>query len=287
LKYAVGLIPLTSAQQLVANTSGTAGITAYDASLILQYSVGLINFFPAELLKAASVTLTDPQLMVGNATATSGEEVNIPVRVINDSGMVSGDICLKYDPVYLEVRNVANLIQGMNFSFGNDSINGIITIALAGTVPLSTDTTLAMITFSARCQPYQSVTTPVTVNTFLANETDLTANALSGSVAIHGLLTGIQGKNDDAPAKMFPVFPNPTTGNATLTWFLNGDNKHVTIEIFNMMGQKMAMLADGLMSTGKHTVTLSTTTLNLKPGTYLIRISADGFVQTQILQLTR
>ncbi|MCX6277408.1 MAG: cohesin domain-containing protein [Bacteroidetes bacterium] len=287
LKYAVGLIPLTSVQQLVANTSGAAGITAYDASLILQYSVGLINFFPAELLKAANAALTDPQLMVGNATATSGEEVSIPVTVINNSGMVSGDICLKYDPAYLEVKNVANLIQGMNFSFSNDSINGLITIALAGTIPLNTDTTLAMVTFAVRCQPYQSVTTPITVNAFLANETDLTANAISGSVTIHGMLTGIPGGSDLTPAKMLPVFPNPATGDATLTWFLNVDNQYVTIQIFNMMGQKMATIADGPMSIGKHSVTLSATTLNLKPGTYLIRLSADGFVQTQILQLTR
>ena len=45
------LVPFLNAkQQVVADVSGAAGITALDASLILQYVVGLINYFPAELL---------------------------------------------------------------------------------------------------------------------------------------------------------------------------------------------------------------------------------------------
>lgn len=51
LQNTVGSITLNPRQQQVADVSGTMGITAYDASLILQYTVGLINVFPAELDK--------------------------------------------------------------------------------------------------------------------------------------------------------------------------------------------------------------------------------------------
>ena len=47
LQYTVSLIALNPLQKLVADVSGTSGITAFDASLILQYVAGVIRAFPA------------------------------------------------------------------------------------------------------------------------------------------------------------------------------------------------------------------------------------------------
>ena len=48
LQYNVGLIDLAAEQLLAADTNGDGAVTAYDASLILQLNVGLIESFPAE-----------------------------------------------------------------------------------------------------------------------------------------------------------------------------------------------------------------------------------------------
>ena len=47
LQFSVSAIPLNDLQKLNADVSGLGGITAFDASLILQYAAGLIPAFPA------------------------------------------------------------------------------------------------------------------------------------------------------------------------------------------------------------------------------------------------
>ena len=47
-QYAVGLISLTPEQIQVADVTGNASVSAYDAALIAQYAVGLIDEFPVE-----------------------------------------------------------------------------------------------------------------------------------------------------------------------------------------------------------------------------------------------
>ncbi|MCK4312583.1 MAG: right-handed parallel beta-helix repeat-containing protein [Candidatus Cloacimonetes bacterium] len=49
LQATVGSITLNDLQEMVADVSAELGVTAYDASLILQYVVGLIHWFPAEI----------------------------------------------------------------------------------------------------------------------------------------------------------------------------------------------------------------------------------------------
>ncbi|MDZ7265041.1 MAG: choice-of-anchor D domain-containing protein [candidate division KSB1 bacterium] len=46
LRYSVGLIMLTPYQSIAADVSGNGSVTAYDASVILRYTVGLISSFP-------------------------------------------------------------------------------------------------------------------------------------------------------------------------------------------------------------------------------------------------
>jgi parallel beta-helix repeat protein len=287
LQHVVGSITLNVTQQEVADVSAEAGITAYDASLILQYVVGMIQYFPAELLKSGVSFLSDPVLSVGSAAVMSKTDVDIPVRVIHESGMVSGDIYLKYDPDYLQVKRVTTALTGMTMFYGIDSINGILTIALAGTCPLAMDTTLALITFHARCPAGTQVSIPVRVNTFLANETDLTNGSINGIVTITNPANGIAPETENMPGRMFPVYPNPTSGNATLTYVVNKNHSFVTIEIYNMTGMKVATLITGQFDKGKYTVPVLKQGIIPDSGAYLIRMTVNGYSQTQILQIAK
>jgi hypothetical protein len=285
LQHVVGSITLNSTQQKVADVSFASGITAYDASLILQYVVGIIKYFPAELLKPVFSPLTDPQLIIGNANVTGGENFTLPLRLSNDTGMVSSDIKLQYDPTYLKVNQVIPMLADMSFSVYNDSVNGILSIAMAGTNCLSTDTTLAEISFQA-LSPGNQVTTTVGVNSFLANEFDQTVGAIPGTVTISGTLTGIAA-NEVMPGKLFPVYPNPSTGLATLNYQLNGDNMKVSIEVFSMIGQRVVSLVNETMNHGKYTLPVSNHDRHLEPGSYMIRMTVNGFSETQILHIIR
>ncbi len=286
LQKVVGSITLNSTQLTVADVSANAGITSYDASLILQYVVGIIQYFPAELLAPAAIPLTDPTLIVGSGNVVSGEDITIPVKVINGTEMLSSDIKLNYDPAYLQMSQVTNLIPAMNMAFLNDSIKGILTFALAGTEPLSSDTTLVLITFHAILPSGNSVTTPVSVINFIANESDLTANAVSGSIMITESLTGIPDLVKFS-GSMSQVYPNPSSGNSKLDYQLNNDNVPVIIEVFNIYGQKVTTLVNRTMNIGKYTVSVSQQGSQLNSGTYVIRMTVEGVSQTQMFQVVK
>jgi len=286
LQKVVGNITLNSTQMQVADVSATAGVTAFDASLILQYVVGLIQYFPAELLAPGAAPLTDPTLIVGSGNVLNGQDINIPLRVINTSGMQSAEINLHYDPVYLQVGQVTNMMPDMSISYRIDNVNGILSIALAGTNPLSNDTTLVQVTFSAMLPSGSTISTPISVNNFLANESDLTAGAIPGSITISDFATGIP-VVENVTGLMSPIYPNPSSGNATLTYQLSQDNLAVTIDVFDMLGKNMSTLVNETMNRGKYIVSVSKHGNSLSCGTYLIRMTVDGVSQTQLFQVVK
>ena len=287
LQYVVSSITLSPTQQQVADVSFAAGITAYDASLILQYVVGLIKYFPAELTRPVISHDIGAQLTVGSANVKNGDNFIIPLRVTLDSGMVSTNLNLHYNPSYLRVIQTVSMQSDMNMVYRNDSVNGILSVAMAGTSPRSADTTLAEITFHAMVPAGDQVTTLVTAGTFLANETDQTAGVIPGTITINGSTNGISSNTGGMQGKLFPVYPNPSSGKATLDYQLNQDNLPVTIEVFNMLGQKVVTLVDDSQGTGKYSVPVLNQGSQFDSGSYLIRMTVGGFSQTQILQIVR
>ncbi|HOY32583.1 MAG TPA: right-handed parallel beta-helix repeat-containing protein [Bacteroidales bacterium] len=288
LQKVVGSITLNNLQLQVADVSGTAGVTAYDASLILQYVVGLINSFPAEQNKALLSMPASAQLSVGNATTVNGQDVTIPLSVTNVSGMSSAQIRLHYDPLFLKVSQVENMITGMNMMYGVDSVNGIVTIAMAGAYTLNSDAVLANITFHANLPAGSSVTTSLIINEFLANEDDMTAGAINGSVTINdNMTTGVTENEETRNGTMSPVYPNPATTQAVFSYVLNGPDQMVTIEIFDMLGQKNLTIVNHVQHAGKYSVSLAESIEELRSGSYLIRLTVDGYQQTQLFQIIK
>jgi hypothetical protein len=168
----------------------------------------------------------------------------------------------------------------------NDSVNGILTIAMAGTNPISTDATLVNVTFYALKPTGSSITTPLTVGSFFANESDLTTNSTSGSITITDYATGIPGA-EKVTGFMSAVYPNPSTGSAMLKYHVNANNIPVNIEIWNLLGQKVSTLANTIMDKGDHSVSVSDNGRPLSCGTYFIRMTMDGLSQSQMFQVVK
>ncbi|MEI8202741.1 MAG: right-handed parallel beta-helix repeat-containing protein [Bacteroidota bacterium] len=287
LQYVVSLISFNPTQQIVADVSAFGGITAYDASLISQYVVGLIQFFPAELLKSTFPLLSYPQLSIGSATVMKGQDVIIPLNVTNVSGMSASEIKLQYDPTYLQVSQVSNMLSEMNMVFNVDSINGLLMIAMSGSYSLSSDTILAQLTFHTLLPSGNTITTPLTVNRFLANENDMTSSVHNGSITIMSNSTGVSSDQDNDKTGMSPIFPNPSTGNAMLNYQLKGENQMVNIEVYNIIGQKVCTLVNESKSKGKYSVSISMKGLKLNYGSYFIRMTVDGISKSQLFQIVR
>lgn len=80
------------------------------------------------------------------------------------------------------------------------------------------------------------------------------------------------------------AYPNPFSSSTTITYSLRQASR-VSIDVFDMLGRKVRTLAAGPQDSGTHTISWNAEAL--ASGTYLVRMSADGHVQTLPVTLTR
>jgi uncharacterized repeat protein (TIGR01451 family) len=83
---------------------------------------------------------------------------------------------------------------------------------------------------------------------------------------------------------LLPVAPNPVSASARLRYELP-EATAVRLQVFDLLGRRVATLADGEKPAGRHEVTW--TGSRLAPGTYFVRLQAGSTAQTQMLRLVR
>ena len=79
-------------------------------------------------------------------------------------------------------------------------------------------------------------------------------------------------------------YPNPFNPSTTIRYGLP-DKTHVRLEVFNLLGQSVALLVDGEQEAGYHTAGFEARTL--ASGVYIYRLNANTFVQTKRLLLLK
>ena len=75
-------------------------------------------------------------------------------------------------------------------------------------------------------------------------------------------------------------YPNPFNPTTTIPFALPTESK-VKIEVFNLLGQRVAILEDGVMQAGHHKIAWSGNSisgLSLASGIYIVKFSAEGTV---------
>ena len=142
LQSTVGNITLTAKQQDVADVSFNGSITSYDASLILQYTVGTISSFEpaagAAALKSASVA-GDVQVSVPYETLEPESDIfEIPVSFTTTGDVKAMDIEITSNPEHLRFLelNTSDLPSDVMISSGYDETTGTIKISVASSANL-------------------------------------------------------------------------------------------------------------------------------------------------------
>ena len=79
-------------------------------------------------------------------------------------------------------------------------------------------------------------------------------------------------------------FPNPFNPSTVIKYSL-AEATHVTMEVFDMLGRRVAILQDGVMNAGTHRVTFNAGTL--ASGIYLYRLSTDNMTEVRQMVLVK
>lgn len=76
------------------------------------------------------------------------------------------------------------------------------------------------------------------------------------------------------------AYPNPVAANSRLVYTVADQTQPVTVEAFNSLGQRAALLLDAAQAAGEHSLSLNPLQ-HLTPGVYLVRVQAGSQLTSQ------
>jgi len=110
----------------------------------------------------------------------------------------------------------------------------------------------------------------------------------SGYYAINiPITTSVSGNNSPAPFSLGQNYPNPFNPSTTIR-FVCSKHAAVRLDVFNILGQRIATLAEGRFLAGEHSVIWDGTNdgdMSVSAGVYLYRLSAGSFTETRKMLL--
>jgi len=127
---------------------------------------------------------------------------------------------------------------------------------------------------------YDSLNPGEHITVFVQNNTSLFVyQAATAPVTL--ITTGIDEVSDGVS---FNLYPNPTNNNTNVAFSLDKD-QNITVEVYNMLGEKVYSDNEGLLSSGQHTISINGS--NFQNGVYFVRFTADNAPTIQKLIIQR
>ncbi len=285
-------------QLVAADVNCQNGINAYDAAMILMYTVGLIDhfecgddwvFYPvpnctdvcADDIMLYCICIGDvsgpssgPSLLAAAASATVqlglpshfGEYVKVPIRVSGAENVTSAQFELAFDPADFEVVAVERGELTAGFTSYDNTIGGILYVAMAGMFPFSGDGDIAIVTFLKKRPMLNTALTRLNLSEVLLNEdVPVVIDHKPGTPEIFKLSLG-------------PITPNPSAASTTISFDLSRSSA-VSLCVYNVEGEVVRTLFDGEGRAGRNQVTWDGTDAQgneVARGIYFCRIEAGG-----------
>jgi parallel beta-helix repeat protein len=123
----------------IGDVSGNGTVSAYDAALILQYVVGLIDEFPVDRMGSPSaIEPRDYEVSLPQLETPAGGKIQVPIAINDATGLLAGGITIKYDQTVLRAVDYASLklLNGYYWK-ANTNLPGEVRFAFATTEPLT------------------------------------------------------------------------------------------------------------------------------------------------------
>lgn len=271
LQYLVDLVAFDANQQAAADVTGDGTISSVDASYILQYVVGRITGFPG-LGKTQAADY---------ASAFRYEAVEdagvVDVRITLDSpiGILGTELHLAYPAHLISGVEVVSAEASANWSSQRNDRDGVLKLAYAGTQEVNSGD-LIHLRFTL-LDGVDGVARLLEPKRFKLNETDLT-EALGAEV------TSIEDNTRALEFALEPNFPNPFNPTTQINFSL-AEAGRVRLTVYDILGREVAVLIDENRSAGRFQVTFDASGFN--SGMYLYRLQSGNQVRTGKMTLLK
>jgi hypothetical protein len=227
---------------LTADVAASGAVTAMDASLILQYDVGLVTTFAADGGGAAPA-IAPAGLVAALSGTSSGERPGARVTVTLDASAVAdlyaGELALDYDGALLRVADVTLNDGGRRPLLVRRDGDGRVGIAFASARPIATSDKLVEVTFEAS----RDISRPV--------ESSIRAShlRLNGSMVVTDFVFPF--RIEPWQTRLMPNYPNPFNPETWIPFELAEDSE-VTVRIYGLAGELVRALDLGALPVGEY-----------------------------------
>jgi hypothetical protein len=282
-----------------ADVSGKAGVTAFDASLIMRRAVGIITHFPAEAdayrlweppdwwmppaAPAVKPVAAPPRLQrivsLGAAAEQSDGSLVVPISIDAMEGILAGTVVLDFDAAYLQPAGVRPTDLTENYLLADHTRGNSLRVSFAGVEAQAGSGPFAELLFEridASFAPDDLRLTEVQLNegeieTRIAASTLAVAAPLPQTLALH------------------PNYPNPFNPRTTINYDLPvADQVHLTV--YNLTGQQVRILIDGPQPAGRHSAVwngMDDSGSKVGSGVYLFRLETTGSILVRKMLLIK
>ncbi|MBN1465678.1 T9SS type A sorting domain-containing protein [candidate division KSB1 bacterium] len=286
LKYLVGDIDTLDCQQFAnADVTLDSTVSALDATVILQYVVGLIDSLPYvptgdQLLATASIAMHDQAMQ-------AGQTIELPLYLTNVDNILSFAGTVVYDPAVLRLTGIIWPGQLVDYVTYENSSNGEIRFAGAGSKAMIKDGLFATVRFTVNdgCDQPETV---VTLKNLRWNENAVQKDATQATLSLVAA-TSEHEKQLPTEFVLGQNYPNPFNPSTTIEYGLP-QAALVTLSIYDVNGRRIITLVDERQERGWHRAhwhAVNSSGQRVSSGVYLVKLKAGQFVDTKKIMLMK
>jgi len=282
LQHTVGNITLDAKQLAVADVSRNQTVSSYDASLILQYSIGLITNFDQAQKKSASAFSNPIVTAPAEMDAVTGSSFEVPLTFITPASVKSVDMQFKIDPGRLDFvsLNKNDIPSHIMAAAGYNETTGILKVSLTSAYDLDLNINNLGLIFDAGEKPAE--TTSIELVQLTANETALNDDLFTILVSSTGSTTGLPSLNG-VPSLNIYSFNDIVTADLELA----SPQSELVFSIYDITGRMMSNKIIRNLEKGNHKISfpIETAQSGNSSRMYLIMVKGDNFMVTRKLLL--
>ncbi len=250
-------------------------LNAGSNKLTLGRSWGYMEYENVEILKGDDVVKT----LLGSRANLNGADL-----------VCTGTLCANGD-AYVDMKTGS---ADVGFSVTNAgtyivSVRGLVLEGESASIDISVNGTSAgTLTFNGNSEAF--VTVSLNGATLNAGANSITFSNASGRIGIDSMnlfeviTTSVEFDEMPSGFALSQNYPNPFNPTTNISFVLP-QASDVKLTVFNVLGQQVAVLAQGMYSSGMHTLNFNAA--NLASGTYIYRIEAGNFVEMRKMLLIK